>query len=91
MLGDLRLPSAKGAAEYSRYSLGLPVLAGPLVWAGEKPRPPRVPLVAVYPKDGTLFSDSPLFVLNAPWVSQKQQTAAHGFEAFVLQPENVEL
>src|SRR5207302_4505244 len=55
---------------------------------GEKPRPPRVPLVAVYPKDGTLFSDSPLFVLNAPWVAPKQQTAAHAFETFVLQPEN---
>ena len=36
---------------------------------GEQPRPPRIPLVAIYPKDGTLFSDSPFFVLNAPWVN----------------------
>ncbi len=35
---------------------------------GEEPRPPRVPLVAIYPKEGTLFSDNPLFVLDAPWV-----------------------
>ena len=31
---------------------------------------PHVPsLVAVYPKDGTLFSDNPFFVLDAPWVN----------------------
>ena len=35
---------------------------------GEEPRPPRIPLVAIYPKEGTLFSDSPFFVLDAPWV-----------------------
>src|SRR4051812_4101079 len=36
---------------------------------GETPRPPKIPLAAVYPKEGTLFSDSPLFVLDAPWVT----------------------
>ena len=33
--------------------------------AGEVPRPPRVPLVSIYPKEGTLFSDNPLFILDA--------------------------
>ena len=28
---------------------------------GETPRTPRVPLVAIYPKEGTLYSDSPLY------------------------------
>lgn len=55
---------------------------------GEQPRPPRVPLVAIYPKDGTLFSDNPFFVLNAPWVNQTQQRAARQFETFVQLPEN---
>jgi Ca-activated chloride channel family protein len=55
---------------------------------GERPRPPKVPLAAVYPKDGTLFSDNPLFVLDAPWVTARQRAAAHAFEAFVLQPDN---
>src|SRR5207244_2827957 len=41
--------------------------------AGEKPRPPRTKLVAIYPKEGTLFSDSPLFILDAPWVQPKQK------------------
>jgi Ca-activated chloride channel family protein len=55
---------------------------------GERPRPPRVPLVAIYPKEGTLFSDSPFFVLDADWVSPKQRAAAQAFQAFCQQPEN---
>lgn len=56
--------------------------------AGERPRPPKVPLVAVYPKEGTLFSDNPFFVLDAPWVTDEQRRGARAFEAFVQEPEN---
>ncbi|HEX3393771.1 MAG TPA: extracellular solute-binding protein [Acidimicrobiales bacterium] len=55
---------------------------------GEQPRPPKIPLVAIYPKEGTLFSDSPFIVLDAPWVTPQAKDAAHLFEKFVLQPEN---
>ncbi len=55
---------------------------------GEQPRPPRVPLVAVYPKDGTLFSDNPFFVLNASWVTSAQKKAARRFETFLQVPAN---
>lgn len=55
---------------------------------GEQPRKPRVPLVAVYPKDGTLFSDNPFFVLDADWVDEDQKRAARQFETYVQQPEN---
>jgi Ca-activated chloride channel family protein len=55
---------------------------------GEQPRPPKVPLVAIYPKEGTLFSDSPYFILDAPWVTQQQKDAAKVFEDFVKQPDN---
>ena len=55
---------------------------------GEKPRVPKVPLVAIYPKEGTLFSDNPFIVLNAPWVSAKQKAAARAFESFVQEPAN---
>jgi len=47
-----------------------------------------VPLVAVYPKEGTLFSDSPFYVLNADWVTPQQRTAAQAFERFVDDPVN---
>jgi Ca-activated chloride channel homolog len=55
---------------------------------GEKPRKPRVPLVAIYPKEGTLFSDNPLIVLDAPWVSKNEAAAARKFASFVTEPKN---
>jgi len=55
---------------------------------GEVARKPRVPLVAIYPKEGTLFSDNPFIVLDSPWVSPRQKDAAHLFERYVQQPEN---
>ena len=55
---------------------------------GEVARKPRVPLVAIYPKEGTLFSDNPLFTLNAPWVTAEQKAGAAAFAAFVRTPTN---
>lgn len=46
--------------------------------------PPRVPLAAVYPKEGTLISDYPFVVLNAPWVSAAQRAAAADLLQFLL-------
>jgi Ca-activated chloride channel family protein len=53
---------------------------------GETLRPPRVPLVAIYPKEGTLWSDNPMYVLDAPWVSKDQKAAAAAFIDFALEP-----
>ena len=55
---------------------------------GETPRPPRDPLVAIYPKEGTLFSDNPFIILDAPWVTADQTAAALMFQEFVQRPEN---
>jgi Ca-activated chloride channel family protein len=46
---------------------------------------PRVPLVAVYPKEGTLVSDNPYVVLSAEWVDAAKKKAAADFLAFVRQ------
>jgi Ca-activated chloride channel family protein len=56
--------------------------------SGEHPKPPRVPLVAIYPKEGTLFSDSPFITVDAPWVNKKQKQAAAKFQRYVEQPDN---
>jgi Ca-activated chloride channel family protein len=40
---------------------------------------PEVPLVAVYPKEGTLEADHPWVVLRAPWVDEAKRRAAAGF------------
>lgn len=57
---------------------------------GEEPRPPKVPLVAIYPEEGTLYSDNPLYVLDAEWVDDDEAAGAQKFIDFVGQPENQE-
>jgi Ca-activated chloride channel family protein len=45
---------------------------------GERDKP-SVPLVAMYPKEGTLEADHPWLVLRAPWVDDAKRQAAAGF------------
>ena len=61
-----------------------------VVQQGEQARPPRIPLVAIYPEEGTLYSDNPLIVLDADWVSEEEKAAAAKFVEFVQQPANQE-
>jgi Ca-activated chloride channel family protein len=44
---------------------------------------PPTPLVAIYPVEGTFWSDHPWSVLDAPWVSAEQREAAGAFLAFL--------
>jgi Ca-activated chloride channel family protein len=44
----------------------------------------QLPVVAIYPKEGTFWSNHPYVVLNAPWVSAEQKAAAQDFETFLL-------
>ncbi|MEO6571724.1 MAG: substrate-binding domain-containing protein [Ilumatobacteraceae bacterium] len=67
------------------YNLGNPDGA---LSAGEIPRDPRVPLVAIYPSEGTLYSDNPFIVLDTDWVDDAQRVAAKQFETFVQLPDN---
>ncbi len=48
-----------------------------------KHRKPRIPLVAIYPKEGTLASDSPYAVLDAPWVDDAQRAVAKDFLSYL--------
>lgn len=52
---------------------------------------PRVPLVAIYPREGTLNSDSPFAVLQAPWSAPGKQSGATDFMAFLREPAQQEL
>jgi Ca-activated chloride channel homolog len=49
---------------------------------GHRPKP-RVPLVAIYPKEGTLTADHPYAVLSAPWVDEAKRAAAADLLAYV--------
>ncbi len=48
-----------------------------------KRRGPQPKLVALYPPEGTFYSDNPFIVLNAPWVSSAQREAARRFGDFL--------
>jgi Ca-activated chloride channel family protein len=56
--------------------------------AGEEPRAPKIPLVAIYPTEGTLYSDNPFYILDADWVSDRQREGAERFQEFVQEPDN---
>ncbi|BCL81102.1 VWA domain-containing protein [Ktedonobacteria bacterium brp13] len=44
------------------------------------------PVVAIYPKEGTFYSDHPYTVLQASWVTPAKQAAALAFRDFLLAP-----
>jgi Ca-activated chloride channel family protein len=46
-------------------------------------RAPPLPLVAIYPVEGTFWSDHPYSVLDAPWVGPAEREAAAAFLAFL--------
>jgi Ca-activated chloride channel family protein len=43
----------------------------------------REKLVAIYPSEGTFYSDNPYIALDAPWVSAAQRKGAEAFGAFL--------
>jgi Ca-activated chloride channel family protein len=48
------------------------------------------PVVAIYPKEGTFYSDHPFAILHASWVTPAKQVAALAFRNFLLdQPQQV--
>jgi Ca-activated chloride channel family protein len=46
--------------------------------------------VALYPTEGTLYSDNPFYILDADWVDDLQREGAERFQAFVQEPANQE-
>ncbi|HEX2696841.1 MAG TPA: VWA domain-containing protein [Anaerolineales bacterium] len=44
----------------------------------------QIPVVAIYPKEGTFWSNHPYVVLNAPWVTAEHKEAAGIFQTFLL-------
>ncbi len=62
------------------YNEGNPT-ADPAASAGARP---RVPLAAVYPKEGTAYADHPYAVLSAPWVTQAKRDAADSFLKYLV-------
>ncbi|MEV6931323.1 substrate-binding and VWA domain-containing protein [Dactylosporangium sp. NPDC051485] len=72
--------SAVALEEKSVYDYNTGNPTGDPALAGKGPKP-RVPLVAIYPKEGTLLSDHPYVVLSN--ASDEQKAAAADFLAYV--------
>lgn len=53
------------------------------VQPGETLTPPKTKLVAVYPSGGSMWSDNPVTVLGADWITPEQRTAGEAFAAFL--------
>jgi Ca-activated chloride channel family protein len=66
------------------YNAGNP--SGDPATVGHHP-PPKVPLVAVYPKEGTLYSDSPYVILDATWSTAEKRAGAADFLTYLRLPE----
>ena len=47
-----------------------------------------VPLVGIYPKEGTFYHDNPYIILKADWVTADARKAALVFKDYLLTPEN---
>jgi len=45
-----------------------------------------VPLVAIYPKEGTIWSDHPIGIVQRPWVSDEQKEAGQIFIDYLRAP-----
>lgn len=59
------------------------------VQPGETLTPPKEKLVAVYPKNGSMWSDNPAVVLNTDWVTENKKAAGEAFLKF-LQTEDAQ-
>ncbi len=44
------------------------------------------PVVAIYPREGTFWSDHPVGIVQRPWVSPAHREAAEKYVAFLLKP-----
>lgn len=65
------------------YNQGQPIDDPSL--GSERPKP-KVPLAAIYPKEGTLQADYPWLVLRAPWVDDAKRAAASDFLLYLKSP-----
>lgn len=47
-------------------------------------------IIAIYPEEGTLYSDHPFCILNANWITPQQRMVAEAFLEFINQTETVQ-
>jgi len=48
-------------------------------------------LIAIYPKEGTFYSDNPFLIIDAPWVSVAERKGARRFRQFLAEEVTADL
>lgn len=71
------------------YNLGNP--DSHTVQPGETLKPPKEKLIAVYPEEGSMWSDNPATVLGSPWVTPEKKAAGDAFLKFLQTPAAQEI
>lgn len=67
------------------YNVGNP--SGDPKTLGDRPAP-KIPLVAIYPSDGTLISDSPYTILDADWMTDTKRAIAESYYDYITSDGN---
>lgn len=83
--------SAIALEETSLYNYNIGNPDSHTVQPGEVLTPPAEKLVAIYPSEGSMWSDNPAVALNASWVSAEQKAAADAFVRFLHTKEAQEV
>ncbi len=55
-----------------------------VIEANSQTPPPSFPVVAIYPKEGTFWSDHPTGIVERPWVTAERRQAAQVYLQFLL-------
>jgi Ca-activated chloride channel homolog len=56
-----------------------------VIEANSAARPPSFPVVAIYPKEGTFWSDHPTGIVERQWVTPERRQAAQAYLRFLLE------
>ncbi len=64
-----------------------------VVEAYDQTRFPNIalPVVAIYPREGTFWTDNPYAILNAPWMTDELREAATVYRDYLLAPEQQQM
>ena len=81
IIGDLGKAGRDGMAAVAGYVSAFPALEIDVV--NYNLANPPVPLVAIYPTDGSTDADNPYLVLDAPWVDDAKRQVAEDFGTFL--------
>jgi Ca-activated chloride channel family protein len=85
ILNELAKADAQGEDAALRYVSAFPALEQDVLTYNASG--PKVPLVAVYPSNGSADADHPYLVLDAPWADKDRQDVARAFLAFLRGPQ----